>query len=87
MKNGDEAAWNTGNFCDFLPGGRYRNQWYGLARPSRVVLAVGIHGQWLYADPDTNTIMVKFASHAIPQNEETDADNVAFLKAVARLEW
>ena len=87
MKNGDEAAWNTGNFSDFLPGGRYRNQWYGLARPSRVVLAIGIHGQWLYVDPDSNTIMVKFASQAIPQNEETDADNVAFLKAVARLEW
>ena len=86
MKNGDEAAWNTGNFCDFLPGGRYRNQWYGLAWPSRVVLAVGIHGQWLYVDPDTNTIMVKFASHAIPQNDESDADNVAFLKAVAGLE-
>ena len=87
MKNGDEAAWNIGNFSDFLPGGRYRNQWYGLARPSRVVLAVGIHGQWLYIDPDTSTIIVKFASHAIPQNDETDADNVAFLKAVARLDF
>lgn len=86
-ENGDQAAWDTGNFADFLPGARYRNQWYCLARPSQVVLAIGIHGQFLYIDRRTKTIMVKFASHALPQNDQCDISNLEFLKAVAALDW
>lgn len=81
-ENGDEAAWNAGNFRDWIPGGRYRSKWYMLPRPSRVVIAIGIHGQWLCADPASQTVIVKLSSQHLPQDERFDSAN---LKLMTRL--
>ena len=83
--NGDEAAWNNGNFSTFLPGGRYRNKWYQLARPSLAFLAIGIHGQWLFVDPETQIVIVKLSSQALPQDDLLDVQGVAFLKQISRM--
>lgn len=83
--NGDEAAWASGNYHDFLPGGRYRSQWYMPARPSRAVMAIGIHGQWLCADPTTDTVIVKLSSQSLPQDDRFDDDNVRLMARLLEL--
>ncbi len=82
---GDEAAWENGNFSTFLPGGRYRNKWYLLARPSLAYLAIGIHGQWLFVDPETQIVIVKLSSQALPQDDLLDVQGVAFLKQFSKM--
>lgn len=83
--NGDEAAWENGNFSTFLPDGRYRNKRYQLARPSLAYLAIGIHGQWLFVDPETQIIIVKLSSQALPQDDLLDVQGVAFLTQFSKM--
>jgi len=84
-ENGDEGAWATGNYHDFIKGGRYRSQWYMLPRPSKVVMAIGIHGQWLYICPERQVVIVKLASQAIPGNDALDLANLDFLARLAEI--
>ncbi|MBG18974.1 MAG: 6-aminohexanoate hydrolase [Rhizobiales bacterium] len=80
MKNGDEKIWAEGDQADFLPGGRYRSQWYQLGGESQTFMAVGIHGQFLYVDPETRTVIVKFASQEEPADDPLDQENLAFFR-------
>ena len=79
-ENGDEAAWNSGNYHDWIPGGRYRSQWYMLPRPSRAVMAIGIHGQWLCTDPASGAVIVKLSSQAFPQDDTFDNANLILME-------
>ncbi|MFT4231578.1 MAG: serine hydrolase [Leucobacter sp.] len=45
-----------------FPSFTYRNQWWSLGDGSGVVHAVGIHGQYLWLDPASDTVIVKFSS-------------------------
>ncbi|MCB1342218.1 MAG: serine hydrolase [Pseudooceanicola sp.] len=83
--NGDESAWAQGNYADWLPGGRYRSKWYALPRPSRIVMAVGIHGQWLVVDPATQTVIVRLSSQHLPQDDRFDAANLALIPRLIEL--
>ena len=80
MENGDSEAWAKGDQADFLPQGRYRSQWYQVGGESRAFLAAGIHGQYLYVDPDSRTVLVKFASQDDPQDDALDQENLAFFR-------
>lgn len=82
---GDEKAWANGNFCNFIPGGRYRNQWYQMPRGHDAFLAVGIHGQWLYVDRAKGAIFVKLSSQPVPQNDALDGECLAFFKALSEI--
>ena len=75
LNNGNEQAWNSGNFHDFVVGGRYRSQWYRMPRGCDAFFGVGIHGQWLYVDRKSNTIVVKLSSQPIPQDDTRDQLN------------
>jgi len=83
LNNGDTNAWAKGNFSHFLPGGRYRNQWYQLAPPSMAFMAIGIHGQWLFIDPATKLVIVKLSSQELPQNDGLDLETVQVLSNLA----
>ncbi|MGB0853644.1 MAG: serine hydrolase domain-containing protein [Pikeienuella sp.] len=82
---GDRAAWAASDFADFIPGGRYRGQWYQFPAPSQAFMAVGIHGQWLYADPERDVVIVMLSSQAEPQNDEKDVIAINFLKQIAAI--
>ena len=82
---GDDAAWAMGNYHDYIVGGRYRNQWYMWPRPSRTVAAIGIHGQYLWACPERDVVIVKLGSQALPQDDAMDDANIAFLPWLADL--
>ncbi|GEN60417.1 serine hydrolase domain-containing protein [Acetobacter nitrogenifigens] len=66
ISGGDPQAWGKGNFSDWLPGGSYRNQWYQSGNAHRAFFTLGIHGQWLYVDPQSEVVIVKFSSQPNP---------------------
>ena len=82
MTAGDNAAWAASDFAEFIPGGRYRSQWYQFPAPSRAFMAVGIHGQWLYADPVREIVIAVLSSQSVP---EDDAQNAAMISALQQI--
>jgi CubicO group peptidase (beta-lactamase class C family) len=72
MTQGNYAAWQQGSFSNMLPEGRYRNQWYQTGNPNGAICAIGIHGQWIYADPTNEVVIVKQSSQPDPVDETLD---------------
>jgi CubicO group peptidase (beta-lactamase class C family) len=83
QENGDRQAWQQGRNVD-LPNGRYRSQWYQSGESDHAFCAIGIHGQWLYVDPSTETVIVKLSSQPEPLGDEENQDNFSFFRALCR---
>jgi CubicO group peptidase (beta-lactamase class C family) len=82
---GDHQAWVDGE-PNFFPNGRYRSQWYQSGEADGAFAAIGIHGQWLYVDPSTETVVVKLSSQPNPLDDELKHDNFAFFRALSALD-
>ena len=62
--NGDTEAWNRGNFAADMPHHNYRNKWYNnLVDPHQSYKGIGIHGQFLVIDPESQVVIAHHASH------------------------
>lgn len=83
ISGGDRRAWVDGNFADWLPAGRYRNQWYQTGNAGEAFFALGIHGQWLYVDPRAEAVIVKFSSQPKPTDVDAKYSNLALFEAIA----
>ena len=61
IRHGDHGLFDDAH-RDFLPNGRYRNQFWieDADRPAH--LSLGIFGQHIYVDPDTGLVAVKLSS-------------------------
>ena len=68
-----------------LPQGVYRNQWYLTDTASPAILAIGIHGQWLYVEPKAQIVIVKFSSEAQPVDESLDVELIGFFGEICRV--
>jgi CubicO group peptidase (beta-lactamase class C family) len=77
-------AWARGTQADFLKTGRYRNNWYQVGGGSNAFLAAGIHGQFLYCDPDTATVIACTSSQHEPQTDGLDQALLAMFAALCR---
>ena len=74
-REGDRAAWATGDFAGSMSERplRYRNQWYVMGEgDDGPLFGVGIHGQYLWVDPRSMTVMVKFSSQPEPADDSKD---------------
>jgi hypothetical protein len=80
---GSTDAWLRGDMVHLFPKGRYRNKWYQVG--DGAFCGIGIHGQWLYVDPKTETVIVKMSSQPQPVDDPLDIDIVAFLQALGRM--
>lgn len=63
-----EAAEGTA-FQRVHPDGAYSNQWWITGSTRGDYYAVGIHGQFIWVDPATRTVIVKFSSWPEPVTE------------------
>ena len=72
FNEGNQAAWQQGEFSALLPDGNYRNQWYRTQARDGALMAIGIHGQWLYADPSRQVVIAKLSSQPQPVNDAQD---------------
>ncbi|TDQ77648.1 hypothetical protein A8950_3803 [Dongia mobilis] len=83
LTRGDKAAWARGDMDHFNPGGSYRSKWYILDDARQQFCAVGIHGQWIFIDRQSETVIVKVSSQPLPVDEAMDRLILAGLKAIA----
>jgi len=81
---GDSEAWKAGTNVS-LPNGRYRSQWYQSGEADGSFCAIGIHGQWLWVDPQHETVIVKLSSQPDPLDDELKQDIFAFFRTICRL--
>jgi CubicO group peptidase (beta-lactamase class C family) len=63
---GNAEAWARSEFAEMFPKASYRSQWYRIDRGKGVLVAFGIHGQWIYIDPAAELVIVRMASEATP---------------------
>ncbi len=61
----------------------YSNQWWTLGGERRPFTAVGIHGQYLYVDPDADVVIVKTSAWPTADDPSRDAESITALRAVA----
>lgn len=80
---GGDAAIYTANesFAQWSPGATYKSQWY--VYPEQALLAVGIHGQYLYVDFIHQVVIVKQSSMPVAESI-LDIDTVRLIRALAR---
>ena len=83
LKNGDKKAWARGDMESFNPGGSYRSKWYILDDQRQQFCAVGIHGQWIFIDRRSETVIVKVSSQPLPVDESMDRHILSSMKAIA----
>ena len=83
--NGNRQAWVDGNFADMFPLGRYRSCWYDVGDERGSFAAVGIHGQWLWADPINRVVIAKTSSRPAPSDDNETQLEILMLSQIARL--
>ena len=80
---GDSEPWKKGEFYTMLPTGRYRSQWYQSGSPSGIFCAIGIHGQWLWVDPQKEVVIAKVSAQDQPVDEDIDFTLIRAFEAIA----
>jgi len=68
--NGDPQAWARGEFAAMFPDSHYRSKFYQIDRKRRTLACIGIHGQWIYIDPPSETVIVRVAAEPVPLEVE-----------------
>ncbi len=80
---GDSEPWRKGEFYHMLPTGRYRSQWYQTGKASGAFCAIGIHGQWLWIDPQREVVIAKVSAQQEPVDDDTDLTLIRAFEAIA----
>jgi CubicO group peptidase (beta-lactamase class C family) len=62
MRGGDPLVARGSAYQKIHPNGSYRNQWWVPGDARGTVYAAGIHGQFVWVDPPTQTVIAKFSS-------------------------
>ncbi|MFI7336743.1 serine hydrolase domain-containing protein [Streptomyces sp. NPDC050085] len=60
----------------------YANQWWTLGGERRSFTGIGIHGQYLWVDPEADVVVVKTSAWNTAEDEARDAETVAALRAL-----
>ncbi len=81
---GDREAWLKGDMASLFPAGRYRSKWYATGSDHSSLAAIGIHGQWIWIDPETGVVIAKLSSQPLPADDRLDHLTIAGLDAIAR---
>jgi CubicO group peptidase (beta-lactamase class C family) len=80
---GESEPWKKGEFHHMFPSGRYRSQWYQTGSASGAFCAIGIHGQWLWVDPQREVVIAKVSAQEEPVDEEIDFTLIRAFEAIA----
>ncbi len=79
---GNRAIWAAGDQIDFFPQGSYHSFWYNSGAGQ--LCAIGIHGQWLWIDPASETVIALMSSFPLPLDDTNDLAILAMLRAISR---
>jgi len=81
----DNSLWmaqNHGEGPRLFSEGNYRSQWYQTGNSDKVICGIGIHGQWLWINPEKDLVIVKLASNDIEVDSATDRMTLAAFAAI-----
>ena len=81
--NGNREAWGKGDMKELFPEGRYRSKWYQTGHVSGAYCGIGIHGQWLWIDPQREVVIAKVSAQEEPVDDETDILLIRAFGAIA----
>ena len=81
--NGNREAWGKGDMVELFPEGRYRSKWYQTGHVSGAYCGIGIHGQWLWVDPQREVVIAKVSAQEEPVDDETDILLIRAFGAIA----
>jgi CubicO group peptidase (beta-lactamase class C family) len=82
--HGDPEPWRKGEMLAFLPNGNYRSKWYNAKNGAGAFMGVGIHGQWLYIDPEAEVVIAKQSSQPLPVDQPMDFMHLDVFDDIAR---
>lgn len=60
----------------------YTNQWWTLGGPGRVFTGLGVHGQYLWIDPENELVIVKTSAWNTADDLDRDRETVAAFRAI-----
>ena len=66
-----------------MPGWHYRNQVWVASSDPAVMLAIGIHGQFIYMDKGRDLVVVILSSHPAPLEVSLYMETLAMIMAIA----
>lgn len=61
----------------------YANQWWTLGGAEKSFTGLGVHGQYLWVDPEAEVVIVKTSAWDTADDENRDAATVSALKALS----
>jgi 6-aminohexanoate-oligomer exohydrolase len=67
------------------PGGSYHNQWWVTKSSHQEIYAVGIYGQYIWIDPATETVIVKFSTLPIALSTKFSEEHIALFRKISNL--
>ncbi len=72
IQNGSAAAWKEGDFYDLFEGAdmHYRSKWYVLRGARPLVYGVGVFGQNVFIDVESDLVIAKSSSQPLPLDKE-----------------
>jgi CubicO group peptidase (beta-lactamase class C family) len=77
-----QAAFARSDYGEALPGHAYHNQWW-IRDPLRgVLMALGIHGQTLFIDPENEFVVAKFSSQPAQADINMALDQMLGFEAI-----
>jgi len=84
--DGDPEAWSAGNLACYYPGVpiHYRAKWYVERRANPILFCLGIHGQNLFVDPESEVVIAKFSSQSQPLDVASIALTGALVSALRK---
>ncbi|KKI22270.1 MULTISPECIES: serine hydrolase domain-containing protein [unclassified Leucobacter] len=84
LAGGSTDAMTYEGFTGEFPNGSYTRQWWCTGNERGNVSGIGIHGQNLWLDPQTDSVIVKLSSWPGPLSDELDALQNALLLDLSR---
>jgi CubicO group peptidase (beta-lactamase class C family) len=82
LTQGSEQAWKKGEMTGLLSHARYRSKWYVPSDVPDTLIAIGIHGQWIYIDRRAGVTIVKLSSQPLPVDDPLDVKILAMFRAI-----
>ena len=82
VAGGNPAAAAGSAYQAIHPNGSYRNQWWVTGNERGNYYAVGIHGQYVWVDPPSNSVIVKFSSWPDALTEGWSQSHVELFQAI-----
>jgi CubicO group peptidase (beta-lactamase class C family) len=76
-------AFAQSEYGEVFPGHAYHNQWWVRDPRRGVIMALGIHGQTLYIDPEREFVVAKFSSQPEQADTTMALDQMLAFEAIA----